>query len=80
LAILALQMVQSLRRNGRFEQLPDRRPGTIPVEDRRGNRQEDRTMTKVRRPRKPSVEELAQLVIGLANALARLLDAIHHWH
>ena len=37
-------------------------------------------MTKVRRPRKPSVEELAQLIIGLANALARLLDAIHHWH
>jgi hypothetical protein len=69
------------RRNGRYEQLPDRRPGTIPVDDRRENRQqEDRTMATARRPRKPSVEELAQLAIGLANALARLLDAIHHWH
>jgi hypothetical protein len=37
-------------------------------------------MAMPRRPRKPSVEELAQLVIGLANALARLLDAIHHVH
>jgi hypothetical protein len=37
-------------------------------------------MATPRRPRKPSVEELAQLVIGLANALARLLDAIHHVH
>jgi hypothetical protein len=35
-------------------------------------------MTKDRRPRKPSVEELAQLVVGAVNALARLLEAIHH--
>jgi hypothetical protein len=59
--------------------VPDRRPGIIPVDDRRENRQqEDRTMTKARRPRMPSVEELAQLVVGVVNALARLLDAIHH--
>ena len=36
-------------------------------------------MVKARRPRKPSVEEVVQLVVGVANALARLLDAIHHW-
>jgi hypothetical protein len=35
-------------------------------------------MTKVRRPRKPSVEQIVQLVVGVANALAGLLDAIHH--
>jgi len=56
----------------------DRRPGTIPVDDHRENRQEDRTMTKVRRPRKPSVEELVQLAVSVINALARLLDVIHH--
>ena len=61
-------------------QLPDRRPGTIPVNDRRENRQEDRTMTKVRRPRKPSVEELVRLLVGVINALARLLEVIHHGH
>ncbi len=37
-------------------------------------------MATAPRPRKPSVEELAQLVIGLADALVRLLDAIHHVH
>ena len=37
-------------------------------------------MAKARRPRKPSVEEVVQLVVGVANALARLLDVIHHWH
>lgn len=35
-------------------------------------------MTKVRRPRKPSVEELVQLAVSVINALARLLDVIHH--
>jgi hypothetical protein len=59
--------------------VPDRRTGNIPMDDHRENRQEDRTMAKARRPRKPSVEEVVQLVVGVANALARLLDVIHHW-
>jgi len=37
-------------------------------------------MAQARRPRKPSVEQIVQLLIGAANALARLLDAIHHVH
>lgn len=37
-------------------------------------------MAQARRPRKPSVEQVVQLLIGAANALARLLDAIHHVH
>jgi len=37
-------------------------------------------MAQARRPRKPSVDQILQLLIGAANALARLLDAIHHVH
>jgi hypothetical protein len=37
-------------------------------------------MVQARRPRKWSVEQIVQLLIGAANALARLLDAIHHTH
>jgi hypothetical protein len=37
-------------------------------------------MTKSRRPRKPSGAELVQLLVSVVNALARLLDALHHWH
>jgi hypothetical protein len=45
-----------------------------------GTGRKDRTMAQARRPRKWSVEQIAQLLIGAANALARLLDAIHHMH
>jgi hypothetical protein len=45
-----------------------------------GTGRKDRTMAQARRPRKPSVEELAQLVVGAVNALARLLEVIRHWH
>ena len=48
--------------------------------DRPANRQEGPKVTKAPRPRKPSVEQIVQLVVGVVNALARLLDAIHHWH
>jgi len=34
-------------------------------------------MAKTRRPHKPSVEQVVQLVVGAVNALAQLLDAIH---
>jgi hypothetical protein len=37
-------------------------------------------MATARCPRKLSVEEVVQLVVGVVNALARLLDAIHHVH
>ena len=37
-------------------------------------------MAQARRPRKPSADQILQLLIGAANALARLLDAIHQVH
>ena len=72
---------RACRWNGRSGPGSDCRSGSIPVDDCRGNRQqEDLTMTRSRCPRKPSVEQIVQLVVGVVNALARLLDAIHHWH
>jgi hypothetical protein len=60
--------------------VPDRRVGTIPMDDHRENRQEDRAMVEARRPRKPSVEQIVQIVVSVINALARLLETIHHVH
>jgi hypothetical protein len=37
-------------------------------------------MAKARRSRWPSVEQIVQLLIGAANALARLLEVFHHVH
>jgi hypothetical protein len=34
-------------------------------------------MASSRRPRKLSVEQIAQLMVGAVNALAQLLDALH---
>jgi hypothetical protein len=45
-----------------------------------GTGRKDQTMREARRPRKLSGEQIVQLLVGAANALARLFDAFHRWH
>jgi hypothetical protein len=63
-------------RNRRSAHVPDRRPGTIPVEDHRADRQKASNMAaKRRRPCWDNVERVVRLLISIADEVARVTDA-----
>jgi hypothetical protein len=68
----------TFRRNGRYVHVPDRRPGIIPVEHHRADRQEARDMAaKHHRPCWDDVERVIRLLINVADEVARLINALH---
>ena len=56
--------------------VPDRRFGTIPVEDRRAGRLGGQMMAKHRRLRWESVERVVRSLLSIAEQVARLIDEI----